>query len=185
LAHRGTRTIVLNWPHFTGGGNDGDARLAMALIDPMESPPVHEKHVVFVRNSSMDRSRQPPILSLVSLYPIDFFPKPNPLSLILWYYQFFCFQIGCTYQKLPKNRLPGGQSNLSIVRLAATLCRPINGMIHVLLVYCSEIFFTRNTSQVTPSPVNVSFQSKEALLLDLMMHPLHGHRAPFRSSPST
>jgi hypothetical protein len=33
--------IILNWPHFIDG--DGDARLAMALIDPRESPPVHEK----------------------------------------------------------------------------------------------------------------------------------------------
>jgi hypothetical protein len=44
----GAVEIILNWPHFI----DGDARLAMALIDPRESPPVHEKRVILVRNLS-------------------------------------------------------------------------------------------------------------------------------------
>jgi hypothetical protein len=51
----------------------------MALIDPRESPPVHEKRVILVRNLSTERSRQPPILSLVSLNPNDFFTNPAPL----------------------------------------------------------------------------------------------------------
>jgi hypothetical protein len=75
LVNWGAVEIILNWPHFI----DGDARLAMALIDPRESPPVHEKRVILVRNLSTKRSRQPPILSLVSLYPTDFFSNPAPL----------------------------------------------------------------------------------------------------------
>jgi hypothetical protein len=83
----GAVEIILNWPHFPDG--DGEARLVMALIDPTESPQVHEKRVVLIRNQSTERSRQPPILSLVSLYHIDYFPNPAPFPCFYGTTKFF------------------------------------------------------------------------------------------------